>query len=65
MRSVSLLRLNESQAGCVLSAEGFHFQNCPEADEEPSFEVLAYDQLSAWSTAVDMLSETHFLCLGF
>eukprot|EP00439_Symbiodinium_sp_Y106_P081862 s239_g20.t7 len=42
MRSVSLLRFNESQ--------------------EPSFEVLAYDQLSAWSTAVDMLSETHFLC---
>ncbi|CAJ1349858.1 unnamed protein product [Effrenium voratum] len=30
--------------------------------EEKSISMVAYDQISAWSTAVAMLSDNHFLC---
>ena len=72
MRSVSLLRFNEQAHAEFLRVSAQDRSNLDNrascqihrADQEPSFEVVAYDQVSAWSTAVDMLSEKHFLWLG-
>eukprot|EP00913_Durusdinium_trenchii_P006690 g6287.t1 len=30
--------------------------------EDSSLKMVAYDEISAWSTSVDMLSDNHFLC---